>query len=67
MDGSGPAPSSEVLTSAMSAHGEGSLCRHSSAATDIETISLTILDPRRRALTVTDGPPCRSPSLGFQL
>jgi predicted choloylglycine hydrolase len=67
MERPGSVPSSEVLTPLMSAHGEGALCRHSSAATDIETISLAILDPARRTLTVSDGPPCRSPSLSFQL
>ncbi len=67
MENAGLAPSPEVLASLMSAHGDGALCRHAAPASDIETISLAILSPARRALTVSDGPPCRSPSLHYQL
>jgi hypothetical protein len=66
MEEAGVVPSPDVLTTLMSAHGESALCRHPSPATDIETISLAILNPVQRALTVSDGPPCRSPSHHYQ-
>jgi hypothetical protein len=55
-----------MLTTLMSAHGDGALCRHAAPTSDIETISLAILNPVQRALTVSDGPPCRSPSHHYQ-
>jgi hypothetical protein len=67
MEDAGLSPSLEVLTTLMSAHGDGALCRHAAPTSDIETISLAILNPAQRALTVSDGPPCRSPSLHYQL
>lgn len=67
MENAGLSPSPEVLTSLMSGHGDGALCRHAAPASDIETISLAILNPVQRALTVSDGPPCRSPNLHYQL
>ena len=67
IEDAGPMPSPDVLTSLLSAHGESALCRHAGHASDIETISLAILNPAQRALTVSDGPPCRSPSLDYQL
>jgi predicted choloylglycine hydrolase len=67
MEDAGLSPSLDVLASLMLAHGDGALCRHASSTSDIETISLAILNPAQRALTVSDGPPCRSPSLHYQL
>jgi hypothetical protein len=67
MENAGLAPSPDMLTTLMSAHGDGALCRHAAPTSDIETISLAILNPAERALTVSDGPPCCSPSLHYQL
>jgi isopenicillin-N N-acyltransferase like protein len=67
MAGAESVPSPETLASLMSMHGEGALCRHATPSSDIATISLAILDPARRALAVSDGPPCCSPVSSLQL
>jgi hypothetical protein len=41
--------------------------RHSTPCSDVETISLAILDPARHTLAVSAGPPCCSPISNLQL
>jgi len=43
------------------------LCRHGFGVERPKTISLALFDVGARALTITDGPPCGSPSLTYRI